>query len=140
MDETLANAVPRISLLALAYGWFHRLVAASCLIFGLHYWIRLIGYHEGELWRFDLMPVYWQVASVSLAVAFPFAASGLWMLATWGPVIWFLCAGGEAIMHLGFPELFGERFALMAVHLATLVLFVAFRLATWLEVRRGRQD
>ncbi len=34
------------------------------------------------------MPVHWQVATVTLAVFFPFAAVGLWMLASWGPVIW----------------------------------------------------
>ena len=68
------------------------LIAAYCLLFGVLYWIRLIGYYAGPLWRFDLMPVHWRVAGVMLAAFFPFAAIGLWMLASWGPVIWFICA------------------------------------------------
>ena len=44
-----------------------------------------------------------------LAVFFPFAAAGLWMLASWGPVIWFICAVTETVMYAGFPELFGHH-------------------------------
>ena len=77
------------------FAWFQRVIAGYCLMFGVLYWIRLIGFYRGPLWRFDLMPVHWQVAAVVLAVFFPFAAVGLWMLASWGPVIWFICAVTE---------------------------------------------
>ncbi len=140
MEEAVGGRLRHASLTEQAYGWFHRLVACSCLIFGLHYWVRLVGYYGGDLWRFDLMPVHWQVASVVLAVLFPFAASGLWMVAAWGPVIWLICAAGETAMHAGFPELFGERPGLIAVHAATLLLFVAFRVVLYLEARRRRED
>ena len=80
------------------------------------YWIRLIGFYDGPLWRFDLMPVHWQVAAVVLAAFFPFAAIGLWMLASWGPVIWFICAATETVMYLGFPDLFGQRMLIVASH------------------------
>ena len=92
------------------------MVAAYCLLFGVLYWIRLIGFYDGPLWRFDLMPVHWQVAAVVLAAFFPFAAIGLWMLASWGPVIWFICAATETVMYLGFPELFGQRSLIVASH------------------------
>ena len=39
--------------------------------------MRLIGFYDGPLWRFDLMPVHWQIAAVTLSVFYPFAASGL---------------------------------------------------------------
>src|SRR5690606_27666620 len=78
------NAAERV------FVWFQRVIAAYCLMFGVLYWIRLIGLYDGSLWRFDLMPIHWQVAVVTLAVFFPFAAIGLWMLASWGPVIWFI--------------------------------------------------
>ena len=123
-----------------AGAFFHRLVAAACIMFGLSYWVRLIGYYEGDLWRFDLMPVHWQVACVALAVLYPFAASGLWMVATWGPVIWFICAAGEIAMHVGFPDLFGARMDLLAVHTATLAIFLGLRLAMYLESRRRSRD
>lgn len=140
MEEAVGAQLPRVSLLEQAYGWFHRLVAACCLMFGLSYWVRLVGYYDGALWRFDLMPVPWQVAGVVLAVLFPFAASGLWMVATWGPVIWFICAAGETAMYLAFPEIFGSRPGLLAVHAGTLALFAAFRLAIFVEARRRRED
>ena len=49
------------STVELIFYWFHRVVAAYCLMFGMLYWIRLIGIYDGPLWRFDLMPVHWQV-------------------------------------------------------------------------------
>ncbi|MCV0396359.1 MAG: DUF6163 family protein [Rhizobiaceae bacterium] len=119
-----------------AFEWFHRLVALYCLVLGLAYWLRLVGFYEGPLYRFDLMPVHWQVASVSLAVLYPFAASGLWMIASWGPVIWFLCAAAETVMHAGFPELFGAQPELLAGHAGIALVYAGFRLVIYLQKRR----
>ena len=52
--------------------------------------------------------------------SFPFAAIGLWMLASWGPVIWFICAATETVMYLGFPELFGQRSPIVASHVCVI--------------------
>jgi hypothetical protein len=87
-----------LTTLEVSWRWFHRAVAAFGMLCGLYYWTRLIGINDGAAWRFDLMPLHWQVASVSLAVLFPFAASGLWMISSWGAVIWFLCAVIEVTM------------------------------------------
>ena len=116
--------------------WFHRVVAAYCLLFGVLYWVRLIGFYDGPLWRFDLMPLYWQVTAVALAALFPFAGIGLWMLASWGPVIWFICAATETLMYLGFPELFGQRTLIVASHVFVIVLYAAFRVVIFLQKRR----
>ena len=40
------------------------MIAVYCLMFGVLYWVRLIGNYDGPLWRFDLMPVHWQVVTV----------------------------------------------------------------------------
>ncbi len=117
------------------FSWFQRIIAIYCLMFGTLYWVRLIGYYDGSLWRFDLMPVHWQVVSATLAVFFPFAAAGLWMLASWGPVIWFICAVTEAVMFLGFPSLFGRHYVVVASHAFAALLYVAFRLV----IRRQKQ-
>lgn len=118
--------------------WLYRLAALYCLAFGLFYWARLIGFHEGAGWRFDLMPVHWQVACTALGVLFPFAASGLWMLASWGPVIWFICAVGETVMFIGFPELFGANLPVVAVHGATALAFIVLRAILYLQMRASR--
>ncbi len=103
-DDQLTK--PEETLAYTGFVWFHRIVAVYCLVFGVTYWVRLIGIYDGPLWRFDLMPLHWQLASASLAALFPVAAIGLWMMVSWGPVIWLAAAAGEVIMHFGFPQLY----------------------------------
>ncbi|PZO81466.1 MAG: hypothetical protein DI629_04365 [Mesorhizobium amorphae] len=109
-----------------AFDWFRRIVAVGCLAMGIYYWVRLIGLWNEPLWRFDLMPVHWQVAAVTLAVFLPFAAIGLWMLASWGLVIFLICAVTEWVMHLGFPALFGPDALTMGAYAAVLGLYLGF--------------
>ena len=125
------------SMTQIAFEWFQRLVAVYCLLFGIYYWVRLVGFYPGSLWRFDLMPVEWQIAASTLAVLFPFAAIGLWMLSSWGPVVWFICAAAEAVMYAGLPERFGRLDPVLIVHLAVAVAYVVFRLALFLQRRRA---
>jgi hypothetical protein len=120
-----------------AFVWFQRLIAGYCLLFGILYWVRLIGVYDGPLWRFDLMPVYWQVAAVTLAVFFPFAAIGLWMLASWGPVIWVICAVTETTMYFLFPDLYGHRLLIVSSHLGVALVYTAFRLLIYWQRRKA---
>lgn len=137
MQGTMFNRAPlRTTTLQRSWLWFHRVVAIFGLLSGLVYWARLIGVSDGAQWRFDLMAVHWQVASVTLAVLFPFAASGLWMLASWGAVIWFLCAAIEVGMHAGFPDMFGARPALVAAHVLIALVYCGFRLIFFLQKRQ----
>ena len=121
-----------------AFYWLHRLVAVYCLFFGVLYWVRLIGVYDGPLWRFDLMPVHWQVVAVALAALFPVASIGLWMLTSWGPVIWFICAVVEIVMYSVFPDLYGERWLIVVVHAAVALLYAGLRLAIYLQKRPYR--
>jgi hypothetical protein len=59
------------------------------------------------------------------------------MMASWGPVIWFICAAIEVVMFAGFPQLFGRNDAVVASHLFAAALYVAFRVL--LHLRRRRQ-
>src|SRR5690606_36155510 len=115
---------------------FMRLVALGSLVAGLHYWGRLIGYSDGGMYRFDLIPSYWQLASASLAVLLPVAAVGLWMQVSWGPVIWVAGAGAEVVMHQGLPLWFGERPLLVIGHGVVLVVYLCFRILLFLKWRR----
>ncbi|MFC5386391.1 DUF6163 family protein [Aquamicrobium segne] len=120
-----------------SFAAFLRLVACLCLLQGIFYWVRLIGYYPGDLYRFDLMPIHWQIAAAALAVLFPFAAAGLWMLASWGPIIWLLCAAGEIIMYAGFPQYFGNKPVVIVSYALVAALYCAFRAA--LQIRQRRQ-
>lgn len=135
--ETASLRSLRPSLAEAGLGWFLRLVALYCLAFGVLYWVRLIGIYGGSMWRFDLMPLHWQVASVTLAALFPFAASGLWMQASWGPVIWFVCAATETTMYVVYSNLYGRRLAIVLVHAAIALIYCAFRLLIWWQRRRA---
>lgn len=123
------------SALEIGFVWFQRIVAVYCLVFGVTYWVRLIGFYDGEDWRFDLMPYYWQAASASLSVLYPIAAIGLWMTASWGPVIWFSCAAAEIVMFFAFNELFGLHYGLIAAHALVAVSYAAFRIGIHLQKR-----
>ena len=127
---------PEETFVFLAFTWFRRIIAAYCLLFGFLYWVRLIGYYDGPLWRFDLMPLHWKFAAASLAVLFPVAAIGLWMKVSWGPVIWVAAASVEALMFYGFPDLFGARPFTLAAHLSVAFLYVAFTLAIYRKSRK----
>jgi len=134
-DWEEAARLRRPSVVDVAFGWFQRIVALACLLLGLLYWTRLVGAEPSAGWRFDLMPSYWQAASVALAMLYPFAAIGLWMLASWGPVVWFICAGVEVVMHLGFPDLFGEGEPMLIGHACAALLYAGFRLAVFRQRR-----
>lgn len=137
MSDEPATATPaRLAPLDLAFIWFFRLLAACSLYLGILYWVRLIGIHGGSAWRFDLMPLHWQLASTCLAVLFPFAAVGLWLVAPWGPVIWFSCAAVETVMYGVYPQLFGYRFWVVGLHGLVLIVYLGFRVAFFLRRRR----
>jgi len=60
-EVTSRRIVLQPSTTEVIFAWFQRVIAGYCLLFGILYWIRLIGFYPGPLWRFDLMPVHWQV-------------------------------------------------------------------------------
>ncbi|WP_224007650.1 DUF6163 family protein [Aureimonas sp. SA4125] len=120
--------------------WLLRLSAMVLFAIGIFYWVRLVGIYDGPLWRFDLMPIWWRVAATVLAVLAPVAGVGLWMVVSWGAVIWIIVALVEAVMHLGFPGLFGSPTPWMFFHLVGLSALAVLRLvAAWVRWRRLRR-
>ncbi len=120
----------------LGFVWFLRLVSIYCLVAGVGYWAQLSGYYEGMLWRFDLMPWQWKVASVSLAMLYPVASTGLWMMVSWGPVIWFVAALGETLMFTVFSNYFFYRPQVAIIHGCVALLYIAFRVVLFLQKRQ----
>ena len=62
-EVTSRRVVLQPSGVEVIFAWFQRVISGYCLLFGILYWIKLIGFYPGPLWRFDLMPVHWQVAA-----------------------------------------------------------------------------
>ncbi|WP_377288156.1 DUF6163 family protein [Rhizobium sp. SG2393] len=119
--------VPKPSLLDILFGIFLRIVSLSAFWYGLCYWAMLIGYSFNGEGRFDLLPVPWRAAAAALAVVFPVAAVGLWLLVSWGPVIWLLGAAIELTMFEFYPAVFGTRPVLLAAHAMIVATFLAFQ-------------
>ncbi len=131
--------VPKVSLTETLFGVFLRLVAMSCFWFGLNYWALLIGYSFNGSGRFDLLTVPWRVAAATLAVAYPVAALGLWLLVSWGPVIWVVAAATEIVMFGFYPDLFGTKPLILVLHSGAALIFVAFRgVILYQRMRQGR--
>lgn len=115
---------------------FLRLVAVGSLWFALQYWAMLTGFSFNGQGRFDLLPAAWKAAYTALAVLFPVAAVGLWLLVSWGPVIWLVAAATEVAMHEVYPSIFGIDRMLVLLHVAIVVLFVLFRIALFVQRRK----
>ena len=129
--------VPKVSLIETIFGLFLRLVSASCFWFALNYWALLIGFSFGGQGRFDLLSVPWRAAATTLAVVYPVAALGLWLLVSWGPVLWLVAAVVEIVMFGFYPQIFGDKPLLVILHACVAATFVLFRLA--IAYQRSRQ-
>lgn len=132
--------VPKPSLTELLYAVFLRLVALSCLWFGLNYWALLIGFSFNGIGRFDLLPLPWRAAGTTLAVVYPVAALGLWLLVSWGPVLWVVAAAVEITMYEVYPSIFGAKPIIALLHGAVAVTFVLFRAALYYQSRKRARD
>jgi len=134
-----SSTLPKRTLSDLLFVLFLRLIAISCLWFGLQYWGMLVGYSLGGHGRFDLLDLPWRVAAAALAVVFPVAALGLWLTVSWGPVIWVFAAGGQMLMYGVWPEIFGHNPLIVLLHAGVAVLYCIFRAVLFIERRRQRE-
>jgi hypothetical protein len=121
---------PRPGLTETLFVLFLRLVAVGSLWFALQYWAMLTGFSFNGQGRFDLLPPAWKAAYTALAVLFPVAAVGLWLLVSWGPV------ATEIAMHEVYPSIFGIDRLLVFAHGAVAIVFVLFQAALFIQRRR----
>lgn len=136
MTIELFKPDPEASLNRALTAWLCRIAGLALFGMGLFYWVRLIGIFDGPLWRYDLMPVWWRFAAPTLAVLYPIAGIGLWMVTSWGTVIWVLLTLVEALMHFGFPHLFGAELLAVGLNAGGLALLAMLRLVAFIEARR----
>lgn len=136
-EEIRAEAArfnPRLALVV-----YVRCVSVVLLLSGLQNWAHIIGLGLGGGAFLDQsVPVI--VATLFFAVAELVAAVGLWLLASWGPVVWIITALTECVLHWMFAALFGSDLSVIVFHLSSIVLFVAL---TYLYERsrdRGRES
>jgi hypothetical protein len=105
---------------------FLRALGLCAIALAIMHMARIVGVGTFEPARFDLMPAHWRAASTILVVACAAAGVGLWQLARWGSVIWFVAIIMQVLMHTVYANLFGEDQALIALLLALTAIQLGF--------------
>lgn len=99
-----------------------RVLSAVFLLSGLENWARLIGlgYHNADLLS---EPTPFIVATLFFAVVNLVAAVGLWLLASWGTVVWMISALTETTLHVAFEPVFGADRLLIVFHVGSVLVY-----------------
>ncbi|HEX2256074.1 MAG TPA: DUF6163 family protein [Afifellaceae bacterium] len=109
-----------VAILFLAAG-----LARACLVLGIT--------SSGE--SFATLTPAWRAGAVTLMCLNLFTGVGLWIGATWGPVMWAVAALAETAMYTIFAEHFGSHPLRVGLHVLLLSLYLAIAFSEW---RRGR--
>lgn len=109
---------------------YRRALAAILILLGLYHWAVIVGIAPaGEAATLAELSGPWQWATINLAVAYLVAAVGLWMLTSWGLVIWLYAALFQIAMHTIFAGTFGIRLLPIAVQIGLIGVYFALLLA-----------
>ena len=141
VDET--DAPP--SWLELAFVSYLRLLGLCMLALAAFYWLRVTGIFVDEFprggdiqnWRFDTMSTAWKTASAILSVLLPIAAVGLWSTLSWGQVVWTMAIATELFMYTWLTGYFGTNPAIVAFHISTIGIYLAFRAALHYNTKKA---
>ncbi len=110
---------------------FYRGLAVVLMVLGLYVWASIIGVvAPTEGGAFSDLSGAKRAAIFNMAVAYPVAATGLWMLTPWGVVVWLYAAGFEIITHTVFAGTFGFRPFPVALHGALVGIYAVLVLAS----------
>ena len=115
---------------------FMRVLALIFIWFATRYWLLMVGVLDAEI-RFDTMLNHWKAASAFLSVSYPIAALGMWGLFRWGIVIWIITASIEIIMHVLYPQLYGQHDALVLFHLSSMGAWLLYFLIEYFDKKRA---
>ena len=113
---------------------YQRLIAILFLCVGLLRAALVIGMFPGSEGFLGLEGP-WRAGLVTLVILDLFTAVGLWMAASWGPVIWAVAALVEIAMHTVFADLFGTAWPRIFVHVAIFAGYVAIMVYGWFRHR-----
>lgn len=134
MNEEPIHSETVFRLEGLIHLWMRGL-ALIFLFFAVRYWALLVGFNDDTI-RFDTMPTHWQVAAATLSVCYPVGALGVWGFHRWGIVVWFITAMIEIIMHVIYPQLYGQALTLVIFHLASMIIWLLFVLFEFLANKK----
>ncbi|WP_321340099.1 DUF6163 family protein [Breoghania sp.] len=117
--------------------WYLRLMAILLIGGGVIHWARIVGYVPWRGVMFADMPTDWQTATAYFGVLDMVAGVGLWLAASWGPVMWLLRALSQVVMHTILSDTFGTRPYEISFYLATIAIYLVLTLLCEREKRNS---
>jgi hypothetical protein len=135
MEDFRPNVDPRVARIKGVLDLFLRSLSIVFLLLGLKQWAIILGAFPDPAWNFEEMATPWQLVTINLAVADLVAGVGLWMLVSWGTVIWLYAALFEVAIHTVFASSFGDNYLLALFHIATILAFGLL----WVAENRARR-
>ena len=117
--------------------WYLRVMAILLIGGGIIHWARIVGYVPWRGLIFLDMPVEWQVVTVYFGVLDMVAGVGLWLAASWGPVMWLLRILSQVVMHTLVQHIFGGRPYEIAFYMVTIAIYLTL---TILSERERREE
>jgi hypothetical protein len=96
---------------------YWRTTGGLLIVLGLLRWSMAIGAVPAIGAGFQDLTGPWQWATINLGVAYLVAGVGLWLLSSWGLVVWFYGAACEIAMHTLLAGTFGTRLYPVALQL-----------------------
>ena len=135
MSDALGGPVKADAPRSLTFA-YTRLAALLLLIAGLLHAGLILGINPGR-WSFATLDPAWRAGTVTLMFVDLFAAVGLWIGATWGPVMWAVALVVEVSMYTIFAHLFGIHILRILLHLGLFGIFLGLSALDW---RRRSQE
>jgi fatty acid desaturase len=114
--------------------WFWRLLALAWLLNGLFAWAAIIGVDPSATRPFEARAATFQAVTIYFSVVDLLAATGLWLLAPWGAVVWLIAAVSRIVMAFAFPAAAGLSLLAIAGLAACIACFMVLN---WVA---GRQS
>lgn len=109
-----------------------RLLSIAWMVKGLMAWTIILGIDASQTRPFENQLLSFQAIVVYFAVIDLVAAVGLWLVSTWGGVVWLLAAVSQLLLGFFFPRLLPLSPWVIGGYFA---LILAYFLATWLAER-----
>jgi hypothetical protein len=112
---------------------FVRLVAILWIMKGLSSWAVILGVWT-PIGQFETRSTGYQATVIYFALIDLVAAVGLWMVSTWGGIMWLLAVMSHLILAAFFPGIVSGGLSTMAFLLALIALYLA---VSWLAAKEG---
>ncbi len=125
----LMKRVPSFQFLLHSYV---RVIAVFMIFAGLSYWGAILGVRLIGGVPFESVGVQVQFTIIVFAVLDLVTAIGLWLLSSWGTVMWLFRSLAQVVMYSVFPMVFGRSptevvFYICAIALYLVLLYLAER-------------